>query len=72
MQRTRLAAAIVLLAALMACTPEPSAEPPTPVASPVGVPLDPARGSGLPPAVGSDVIELDEDGDLVVHHLGDR
>lgn len=69
---TRVATAVVLLAALAACTPETPAEPPAPAAAPAGVPLDPSRESGLPPAVGSDVVVLGEDGELVVHRLGDR
>lgn len=69
---TRVAAAVVLLVALVACTPEVPAGPPAPAATPAGVPLDTSRESGLPPALGSDVIELDEHGDLVVHRLGDR
>ncbi|WP_114560356.1 hypothetical protein [Desertihabitans aurantiacus] len=65
--------------ALVACAPPadpaPAPRPTAPAADPAGGPderLDPRRRSPLPDARGFDVVALDEDGELVVHHVGDR
>ncbi|RCK69295.1 hypothetical protein DT076_10345 [Desertihabitans brevis] len=65
--------------ALVACAP--AAEPtrtPAPTPPPAerttgqGERLDPERRSPLPDARGFDVVALGEDGEVVVHHVGDR